>query len=64
MVTLDTETGRKATRDALAEAARESGTEMAVVQGNFDPRLLTDMSPDSVNVRVQYMRRTSSIRNR
>lgn len=49
---MDTETGRKATRDALAEAARETGREPAVVQGNFDPRLLTDSSSMSeVNVR-------------
>lgn len=48
---MDTETGRKATRDALEEAARESGREPAVVQGNFDPRLLTDDSSMSeVNV--------------
>lgn len=48
---MDTETGRKATRDALEEAARETGREPAVVQGNFDPRLLTDDSPMSeVNV--------------
>lgn len=50
---MDTETGRKATRDALEEAARETGREPAVVQGNFDPRLLTDDSPMSaVNVSV------------
>lgn len=53
VVTMDTETGRKATRDALAEAAREAGREPAVVQGNFDPRLLTDDSSMSeVNVSV------------
>ncbi|CAM9152817.1 unnamed protein product [Ectocarpus sp. 13 AM-2016] len=52
VVTMDTETGRKATRDALEEAARETGREPAVVQGNFDPRLLTDESSMSeINVR-------------
>ena len=51
MVTMDTETGRKATRDALEEAARGIDREPAVVQGNFDPRLLTDDSDIStVNV--------------
>ena len=51
VVTMDTETGRKATRDALEEAARGTGREPAVVQGNFDPRLLTDGSDIStVNV--------------
>lgn len=53
---MDTETGRKATRDALDEAAREIGREPAVVQGNFDPRLLTDSSPMSaVNVSLLYV---------
>lgn len=53
---MDTETGRKATRDALDEAARETGREPAVVQGNFDPRLLTDSSPMSaVNVSLLYV---------
>lgn len=56
VVTMDTETGRKATRDALDEAARETGREPAVVQGNFDPRLLTDSSPMSaVNVSLLYI---------
>lgn len=56
MVTMDTETGRKATRDALEDAARETGREPAVVQGNFDPRLLTDDSPMSeVNVSVSIV---------
>lgn len=50
---MDTETGRKATRDALEEAARDTGREPAVVQGNFDPRLLTDDSSMSeINVSV------------
>lgn len=56
VVTMDTETGRKATRDALAEAARAAGREPAVVQGNFDPRLLTDDSSMSeVNVSVSCL---------
>lgn len=55
VVTMDTETGRKATRDALGEAAREAGREPAVVQGNFDPRLLSDNSPMSgVNVSLCF----------
>lgn len=56
VVTMDTETGRKATRDALEEAARETGRKPAVVQGNFDPRLLTDDSSMSeVNVSVIHV---------
>lgn len=63
MVTMDTETGRKATRDALEEAAREAGREPAVVQGNFDPRLLTDSSPVStVNVGICYQGRAICLR--
>ncbi|CAN0398220.1 unnamed protein product, partial [Ectocarpus sp. 12 AP-2014] len=60
VVTMDTETGRKATRDALEEAARETGREPAVVQGNFDPRLLTDessMSEISVREATETMMR-------
>lgn len=49
VVTIDTQTARKATRDALARAAREAGRESAVVQGNFDPRLLADGSPGSTS---------------
>ncbi|CAM9148373.1 unnamed protein product [Discosporangium mesarthrocarpum] len=45
VVTMDTQTDRKATREALAEAAAISGGGPAVVQGNFDPRLLTDRNP-------------------
>lgn len=53
---MDTETGRKATRDALEEAARETGREPAVIQGNFDPRLLTDDSSMSeVNVSLIHV---------
>lgn len=42
VVTMDTATDRMATRSALATAARESGASAVAVQGNFDPRLLTD----------------------
>lgn len=49
---MDTESDRKNTRQALQQAARVAGREPAVVQGNFDPRLLADTSPTaSVNVR-------------
>lgn len=62
---MDTETGRKATREALEEAARETGMEPAVVQGNFDPRLLTDSSPMSaVNVSLLYDRAALELRYR
>ncbi|CAM9744322.1 unnamed protein product [Ascophyllum nodosum] len=47
VVTMDTETDRKATREALQQAARGAGREPSVVQGNFDPRLLADASPMS-----------------
>ena len=53
VVTMDTETDRKATREALQQAARGAGREPSVVQGNFDPRLLADASPmSSAKVRL------------